>query len=235
MSRNDIALCNTLHKMITENTGRSFLDSGSAYGRNWERNQGITVKALKAMPSATCDQYGCYTINVFQFLRDRLYLDDVCKAFNRKHVPTSDWDGDMAYGLSAKGQQWLEKREFSVCGSDSGFNTYNDSAPLSQVLQGTWLTNDPEWDGEFDYYAEYYLLLQLHGGCDVRGGYTDARLFLSVPSDFYTWDVYGTVTRKDGDTIEVTSTYTGHSLTTDSGEEVEIGEDDTVSVFCPSV
>ena len=29
--------------------------------------------------------------------------------------------------------------------------------------------------------GEPYLLLQIHGGCDVRGGYTDAKLF--KPSD----------------------------------------------------
>lgn len=235
MSRNDVALCNTLHKMLTENTGRSFLDSGSAYGRNWERNQGVTVKALKAMPSATCDKDGCYTVNVFHFLRDRLYLDDVCKKFNRACVPAADWDGDMAHGLSAKGQAWLEKRKFEIVGRDAGFNTYNETCPLSQVLQGTWLTNDPEWDGEYDYFTQYYLLLQIHGGCDVRGGYTDARLFMCQPSDFYTWDVYGTVTRKNGEEVQVCSTYTGHSLTTDDGRPVDIGEDDTVSVFCPSV
>ena len=32
-----------LARMLTENTGRNILDSGDAYGRHWEKNQGITV------------------------------------------------------------------------------------------------------------------------------------------------------------------------------------------------
>lgn len=28
-----------IYEMLTENTGRHMLDSGGAYGRNWERNQ----------------------------------------------------------------------------------------------------------------------------------------------------------------------------------------------------
>lgn len=232
MARSDIGLKRTILKMLTENTGKSFLDSGMANGRHWQRNQGLTIKALDATPSARWDGY-CYVVSVWHFLLGRLWLDEVCKAFNRACVPAADWDGGIAHGLSAKGERWLQKRRFEPCGRNGGFNTYNDSSPLSQECQGTWLTNDPNWDGDFDYYTQYYLLLQIHGGCDVRGGYTDARLFRCSPSDFYTWDVYGTVTRPNGDTVEVCTNYTGNSLTTDDGKEVEIGEEDTVSLDCP--
>ena len=46
---------NVIASMMTENTGTHFLDSGGAYGRNWQRNKGLTVDALKAMPSATLE------------------------------------------------------------------------------------------------------------------------------------------------------------------------------------
>jgi hypothetical protein len=53
---------------------------------------------------------------------------------------------------------------------DRTFNTYNGDSDLSQILQGSWLTiND-----------EPYLLLQVHGGCDARGGYTNAKLFKTM-------------------------------------------------------
>jgi hypothetical protein len=39
---------------------------------------------------------------------------------------------------------------------------------LSQVIQGTYL----------DLNNNHYILLQIHNWCDVRGGYTDAKLFL---------------------------------------------------------
>jgi hypothetical protein len=50
------------------------------------------------------------------------------------------------------------------------FNTYNWDSDLSQVLQGSWI----------DIGGQQYLLLQIHNGCDVRGGYTDAKLFVPV-------------------------------------------------------
>ena len=56
--------------------------------------------------------------------------------------------------------------EHGFCEINS-FNSYNYDSNLSQVIQGTW--------GEFD--GEPYVLLQVHQGCDVRGGYTDAKLF----------------------------------------------------------
>ena len=33
-----------IYKMLTENTGVHMLDSGGAYGRNWERNQVKTIE-----------------------------------------------------------------------------------------------------------------------------------------------------------------------------------------------
>ena len=41
----------TLASMLRENTGRHFLDSGGAYGRHWERNQG---RDFKSEPETTC-------------------------------------------------------------------------------------------------------------------------------------------------------------------------------------
>ena len=57
------------------------------------------------------------------------------------------------------------------------FNTYDGDSDLSQVLQGAWLEDA---DGDT------YLLLQIHGGCDVRGGYTDAKLFKAE----YDWQIH---------------------------------------------
>jgi hypothetical protein len=46
---------NVIASMMTENTGTHMLDSGGAYGRHWQRNKGLTVDALKEMPSATLE------------------------------------------------------------------------------------------------------------------------------------------------------------------------------------
>jgi hypothetical protein len=46
-------------------------------------------------------------------------------------------------------------------------NTYNGEDMLSQVIQFTYF----RWNGE------YYVVLMVHGGADIRGGYTTPRVF----------------------------------------------------------
>jgi hypothetical protein len=52
-------------------------------------------------------------------------------------------------------------------GEPMTINTYNDECSLSQTLQFIYA----EVDGE------EFVLLQVHGGCDVRGGYTAPKVF----------------------------------------------------------
>ena len=52
-------------------------------------------------------------------------------------------------------------------GSPVVVNTYNGEDALSQVLQYVYFTAD----------HEEYVVLQIHGGCDVRGGYTAPKVF----------------------------------------------------------
>jgi hypothetical protein len=47
------------------------------------------------------------------------------------------------------------------------WNTYNGEDALAQVLQGVTYADEDA----------VYVLLQIHGGCDVRGGYTRPRVF----------------------------------------------------------
>ena len=167
--RHDIKLQNLIYKMVTENTGKAMGDSGDAYGRNWQKNKGKTLQQFldgnEATLHITKDHEGNFeaypTISVFHYMLQSLELDALCDAFN--DLPVNDWEGSY-YGVSAEGDAWLTEHGFLMINE---FNTYNHDSSLSQVLQGTW--------GEFD--GEPYVLLQVHGGCDVRGGYTDAKLF----------------------------------------------------------
>ena len=167
----------TIAAMLTENTGKSFLDSGGDYGRNWQQNAGKTVEDFRAMPSATAEiyvqEYNGETVaeilpcvNIFHLLTGgALQFDDLCRDFNA--MPVDDWKGDF-YGVSMGGSDWLNACGFEAEGQ--AFNTCNWAANHSQVMQGQELTREGE-HGE-----EKYLLLQIHGGADVRGGYTDAKL-----------------------------------------------------------
>jgi hypothetical protein len=55
-------------------------------------------------------------------------------------------------------------------------NTYNGEDALSQVLQYCQFETES---------GDWYVLLQIHGGCDVRGGYTDPVAFRICGDDEY--------------------------------------------------
>tara|TARA_R110000850_G_scaffold79930_9_gene171956 strand:+ start:1756 stop:2376 length:621 start_codon:yes stop_codon:yes gene_type:complete len=163
-----------VYAMLTENTGTHMCDSGGANGRMWQRNQAKTIEDFDDELEATIEKhentfegekYTEYerTVSVFHYLSE-LESDHLCDKFNELNTNCKDWDGDFAWGVSQKGADFLE-----LIGMESKheFNTYNGDSDLSQVLQGSWLDMD----------GEPYLLLQIHGGADVRGGYTDAKLF----------------------------------------------------------
>ena len=159
-----------IYNMLTENTGSHMLDSGGAYGRNWERNQVKTIEDFENEPEETyiyAKQWTelSRTVSVFHYL-SQLDTDEICDHFNS--MPCNDWDAEDVYGVSAEQWDWLNTMgDVQVLNT---FNTYNWDSDLSQVIQGSWL----EINGE------QYLLLQIHGGCDIRGGYTDAKLFQPV-------------------------------------------------------
>lgn len=166
---------NLIYAMLTENTGTHFLDSGGAYGRGWQRNAKMTIDDFKQSPTATLEvsnfadgdgktEWNCYpSVSLFHAMANTLALDDLCDQFNS--LPCPDWDGDY-YGVSQSQNEWLSDNEFTA--KREAFNTYNDGdSVLSQILQGQLMDRD----------QEPYLLLQIHNGCDARGGYTDAKLF----------------------------------------------------------
>lgn len=155
-----------LASMLTQNTGTHFLDSGGAYGRNWERNQGRDFDSEKE--STLTFKWGLeVTHNVYHWLAERVEYDEhMDKLFHR-------W-ADLA---GNEGKHWLQlMSEFVKKRGGTGYygsgepvtvNTYNGENLLSQILQYVYWCDD---DGEF-------ILLQIHGGCDVRGGYTAPRVF----------------------------------------------------------
>ena len=160
-----------LADMLTENTGSHMLDSGGAYGRHWERNQGQTVEGMLDAPSAyfqgTSDgECWGFTVDVFHFLDARVeYNAELTEDFQAfAELPENKSEGWLALM-----EEWAEGR------SDEWrtFNSYNDETLLSQTIQGTVFPVADDW----------FVLLQIHGGCDVRGGYTAPRVFRIVHDD----------------------------------------------------
>lgn len=157
-----------LIKMLTENTGRHMLDSGGTYGRNWERNQKRDFLAEPTTTFAVREYQGKpefeITHNVFHWLRDRLDYDArltaTFKRFCKKTANKNKYDLELM-------EDFAELRRDDPGESVQTVNTYNGEDLLSQTLQYTL----------FRYNHDEYVLLQIHGGCDVRGGYTTPRVF----------------------------------------------------------
>lgn len=174
--------------MLRENTGRHFLDSGGAYGRSWERNQ---TRDLVNAPASTLEARVythrdtdettpelSVTHSVFHWLSDRLeYAPELDAVFQR----FADWPTRTDEGCLLIMRQFADlvcKHE-ARAGNDAGglykdgppriVNTYNGEDLLSQTIQYCYLDTDT--------YGEI-VILQIHGGCDVRGGYTRPRVFV---------------------------------------------------------
>jgi len=159
-----------IYSMLTENTGTHFLDSGGSSGRQWQRNQIKTIEDFYNQDEERYEFDERYNelernVSVFHFLTNNHEIDEICEEFNKLNTSPDNWDCDEeVYGVSQK--SWHYLHEFGEVEILYTFNTYNYDSDLSQILQGSHLKIN----------GEFYTLIQIHGGADVRGGYTDAKL-----------------------------------------------------------
>jgi hypothetical protein len=161
-----------IYEMLTECTGVHMCDSGMSDSRHWQRNQKKSIEDFENEPEEHIYKEGNYIyrdLSVYHYLSE-LELDDICDRFNRIQSQSDNWNSDFnsdefVYGVSAEAQQVLEHHNEVII--NRSWNTYNGESDLTQTLQGANLTiNEDE-----------YVLIQIHNGADVRGGYTDAKLF----------------------------------------------------------
>ena len=159
-----------VYNMLTENTGTHMCDSGGTNGRMWQRNANKCLQDFENEPAETyqyCSKYNeiYRTVSVYHFLTNDLEIDNICFEFNNLNTNPEDLDVAEVYGVSVAAWDYLT--EFNDVEVSRSWNSYNGESDLSQILQGANLTiNDEE-----------YVLIQIHGGADARGGYTDAKLF----------------------------------------------------------
>ena len=225
--KNDIE--SVIYNMMLTNTGIAMMDSGGDDGRAWQRNQKAypTLESIKKEKDVEIDWYMddnlktsenvAPTVNIFHYLTNALELDGTCDDFNK--LPCDDWNSEKAYGMSIEQEQWLEERGLTI---KDTWNSYNHESNLSQTLQGA----NVQREGDALEYPTY-VLLQLHNGADVRGGYTDAKLF-KIASEYFTTnpDVYGSI-----DGVEVSTSYNGYDLRDDNGNPVPMKKDSKISLM----
>jgi hypothetical protein len=155
-----------LAEMFTENTGTHMLDSGGANGRQWQRLTGMTSADFLARPRLEIDEYGM-SRDMYHLLNDSLayapHLDVAWQQFDSERP-------DLLWAESL--ELWLDALNVPLDGQfyDDGrwtINTYNSDNMINGTFQAT----------KFGINGTQYIALQIHGGADVRGGYTKPVIF----------------------------------------------------------
>ncbi len=152
--------------MLKENTGTHFLDSGGDKNRNWQRNaaRDFSAEPVAKMEASQFEEDKVEILvskSVYHFLLNRL---EPAEAMNTRFDK---------YANEREDEHWLEIMEGFAASCLSGaklpniVNTYNGEDLLSQVLQYA----------AFEIEGNTYALIQIHGGADVRGGYTAPKAF----------------------------------------------------------
>lgn len=190
-SRYDEKTAEIIAGMLKENTGVAMLDSGGAYGRHWQQNQDRDFNSESE--SILSARWGLeITHNVYHFLCQALEYDP---AFDSYFQDWREEEEDHPWGSGCEDfVTALKSMGYTLGGDytspDSPFftvNTYNGEDLLSQTILYTFFEidagpyddfdiNQPE-PGEFIAESGAYVILSIHGGCDVRGGYTDPKIF----------------------------------------------------------
>jgi DNA-directed RNA polymerase subunit RPC12/RpoP len=143
---------NIANYMVKYNSGASMCDSGDAYGRHWEINKNIDMETVEPF-EIEMDCYGdndFYNVSVVMNTYKLLithYTDDICEEFNQ---------------LTNNAKHFILENF-----TKDGNNTYNGDAALTQHLLYHYLGED----------FEGRVIVQVHTGCDIRGGYSEPFMF----------------------------------------------------------
>lgn len=158
-------------EMMTEETGINMLDSGGANGRRWQRNR--LIKEWDVTPvidmdvcSDDCVIIGYstyhYLMNFLSITEDSERLNDVLKEI----IADSD---EPIYADIAEFLAWYDLPD------DAPTNTYNYDNIIDHVLQYHIIEIDDK----------PYIILEIHLGADVRGGYTYPQIFALDEVDYF--------------------------------------------------
>ena len=159
MSNRD-KLIQVVSSMMKQETGRHLLDSGSVYGRKYEK---LATVDLTQQPRATLDPVDGYSKSMFWHLIDTLDsisdLDDAYLKYDAEHTDESWFDTF---------ENFCKERGIEVHNVE---NTYNGMYVIDGVMQVYQLEDADGWT---------HTAVMTHNGCDVRGGYSQARIFNGV-------------------------------------------------------
>jgi len=194
-----------IYSMLIESTGTHFLDSGGDSGRHWQANQERTCRDFARDPVYRIydldTEYPYCRKSVYQHLVDSLeYLDQANKDLvawvaadpyhwdkNPDGRCLSSTDDVMEYMSLYHGFGAGDNGKNLDARSD---NTYNGECDLTQNLQYVYLGDTYDCD---------IIALSIHNGADLRGGYTNYKIFRIDPDMFYDWYLEPDVILQDPD------------------------------------
>lgn len=170
------------------------LDSGGAYGYQYERNreQGY-LKGLNPVEEYTNDETGErtleVTIPVYDFLTYNLVKDESTVGLEQQLFHELKSAGIEPYEIYEVAD-FLNNDMFTGMHVDNKVeyvNTYNYEEYISQTLLYALISNGYDW----------FVLLEVHNGCDVRSGYTSPQLFRVKDIDYFVSGMYDRKTECD--------------------------------------
>ena len=146
------------------NTGSHMMDSGGASGRHWQQGA-ISETADKVTANVYDGKIEYLSVETAIHLDEHLYIDR--EATERFHDWCDERDPDNRESPLA-----LMKRYAAEIMPDAAVtsdNSYNWDSPYSQVFQFVAASYE-----DFIYDDDALVMIQMHNGADVRGGYTEA-------------------------------------------------------------
>lgn len=169
-----------IKNMMCEDTGRNLLDSGDAYGRHYEENKKNGIMTGPQKVDFWTDGEKETELNpivpLYDFLTYNLEVDGDSERFEDEfynYIKVNDLNPYSVYDI---------EETIKVIGEYSGYgdlemiNTYNYGSILSQTIQFIMFS---------DSYDNIYVCLQIHNGCDVRGGYTLPKIFYVKNPEYF--------------------------------------------------
>ena len=158
--------------LLRQSTGRSFLDSGDAYGRHWEQNR---KRKFAVEPRSTVEfsrdntgklEYEIYA-SLFHHLNDNLVFDE------DMHKRYSDYR-DMSDSESSENdtlEAWLESIDAEIVWRNVSVDSENSLRYLDQSFEYVefYFSNGGA--------SSLYIAVSVHGGCDLRSGWSEYVIF----------------------------------------------------------
>ena len=183
-----LATRNKLVDMLTENTGRHILDSGMANGRHWQQNQGLTLEACLLRPTARWERGWYTTVDLFHYLDGLVYytrpaelLDKVFAKYsaqsNDSHMEDIETFIELIGGTLGRGDNSYNRDSDPLSQCYQYQTAYFESVTLANLPMATGLTSAEEAELTASLEGLELVFLQIHGGADIRGGYTRPVVF----------------------------------------------------------